>query len=354
MRQRRLVRDPTQHRGQLSHATSFAFGAFAEPGGEVHAMDADDRDSGAARLHLAVQMRAEHAPPMLTVTPGSHRETAQDRNVECGLRIARLPDEHLHPEGLRELANAVGVTHFLQRNNVGVDAPEHIADQTLATHATGEDVVRGNTKHALFVSSCTHRATYNAMVTSEDRRRPVTELVFLDRGPVIVRAAAVAAVAIAAGVAGDLLYRLQARLASQLAGGGPLNPLQSLIAHGSSARTAWIGWVAALFFAIAAARVRFGPSEPAPGRAPLEQLTPAQLRSGLRREYVAVRVLLVILVLVTAVDAARAAALFTSTSPHGSTLVAMVIEVAGLAAATLALAVWAWWFSRDLRRLGAL
>jgi hypothetical protein len=354
MRQRRLIRDPTQHRGQLAHAPSFAFGAFAEPSGEVHAMDADDRNGRSARLHLAVQMRAEHAPPMLTVTPGSHWETAQDRDVECGLGIARLPDEHLHLEGLSELANAVGVADLLQRNNVGVDAREHIADQTLAPHATGEDVVRGNTHYALFVSSRTHSATYNAMVTSEDRRRPVTELVFLDRGPVIVRAAAVAAVAIAAGVAGDLLYRLQARLASQLAGGGPLNPLQSLIAHGSSARTAWIGWVAALFFAIAAARVRFGPSEPAPGRAPLEQLTPAQLRSGLRREYVAVRVLLVILVLVTAVDAARAAALFTSTSPHGSTLVATVIEVAGLAAATLALAVWAWWFSRDLRRLGAL
>jgi hypothetical protein len=192
------------------------------------------------------------------------------------------------------------------------------------------------------------------MVTFEDRRRPVTELVFLDRGPIAVRAAVVVVAAIATGVAGDLLYRLQARLASQLAAGGALNPLQSLIAHGSSARTAWIGWVAALFFAIAAARVRFGPSEPAPGRAPLEQLTPAQLRSGLRREYAAVRVLLVILVLVTAVDAARSAALLTSTSARASTLIATVIEVGGLAAATLALAVWAWWFSRDLRRLGAL
>jgi hypothetical protein len=191
------------------------------------------------------------------------------------------------------------------------------------------------------------------MVTFEDRRRPVTELVFLDRGPIAVRAAVVVVAAIAAGVAGDLLYRLQARLASQLAAGGALNPLQSLIAHGSSARTAWIGWVAALFFAIAAARVRFGPSEPAPGRAPLEQLTPAQLRSGLRREYAAVRVLLAILVLVTAVDAARSAALLTSTSARASTLIATVIEVGGLAAATLALAVWAWWFGRDLRRLGA-
>ncbi|HEY4869310.1 MAG TPA: hypothetical protein VII79_04825, partial [Candidatus Dormibacteraeota bacterium] len=62
-------------------------------------------------------------------------------------------------------------------------------------------------------------------MTSEDRRRPVTELVFLDRGPIAVRAVVVVAAAIAAGVAGDLLYRLQARLASQLAAGGTLNPL---------------------------------------------------------------------------------------------------------------------------------
>jgi hypothetical protein len=291
---------------------------------------------------------------MLTVAPGSQREPAQDGDVEGGVGIAGLANEHLHLEVLRELANRVEVTHLLQRNDVGVDAREDATYESLATRAAREDVVRGDAQHMPFMSSCAHSATYNAMVTSEDRRRPFTELVFLDRGPIAVRAGAVVVAAIAAGVAGDVLYRLQARLASQLAEGGALNPLQSLLAHGSSARTAWIGWVAALFFAIAAARVRFGPSEPAPGRAPLEKLTLAQLRSGLRREYIAVRVLLVVVVLVTAVDAARAAALLTSTSARTSTAVATVVEVAGLAAATFALAVWAWWFSRDLRRLGAL
>lgn len=187
-----------------------------------------------------------------------------------------------------------------------------------------------------------------------DPRRPLSELVFLDRGPVVIRATIVVLAAVLAGAGGDALYRAQAQLALRLARGATLNPLQSQLAHGSSARTAWVGWAAAAFFALAATRLRRGPSEPPLGRRPLEQLSPTQLRAGLRREYTLARVLLVAVALVTAVDAARVLALLTASAGRSTTLVASGVEVLGLGAATLALALWAWWFSADLRRLGAL
>ncbi|MBV9525947.1 MAG: hypothetical protein JOZ46_09065 [Candidatus Dormibacteraeota bacterium] len=186
------------------------------------------------------------------------------------------------------------------------------------------------------------------------RHRPVTELVFLGSGPVAVRALVVVLAAVGAGVAGNLLYRYQADLAARLGAGQGLSGPATFVAHGSGAQTAWVGWVAALFFLIAAIRVRRSPPEPSPGVTSPERLTPAQLRAGLRREYAIVRALLVLVALAAAVDVARAFTLLAATGAHAGTLLATLVEAAGLVAATLTLLLWAWWFGADVRRLGAL
>jgi hypothetical protein len=191
---------------------------------------------------------------------------------------------------------------------------------------------------------------------SAEPRRRLTELVFLDRGPWAMRAFIVIIVGIAAGAAGDALLRLEQHLAVQRATGAALNPLENLLASGSSVRTAWVGWVAALFYVVAIVRLRRGPIEPSVGRLPVERQTATQLRAGLRREYALVRVLLVAVTLITAVDVARAVALVIAARSMGQspTLVATVVEAAGLVAASLMLAAWAWLFGADLRRLGAM
>src|SRR5207253_10418768 len=148
---------------------------------------------------------------------------------------------------------------------------------------------------------------YNATVMSEGGRR-LSQLVFLDRGSVALRGAGVIVSAAACGLAGFALLRLHETLAARLAAGATLNPVQTLIATGSSPRTLWAGWVAAAFFAIALARLVRGPMEPSAGRGTAAEQTVAQLRAGLRREYVAVRVVLIVVLLVAAVDTARAIA----------------------------------------------
>jgi len=191
-----------------------------------------------------------------------------------------------------------------------------------------------------------------------DGRRRAAELIFLDRGPLLLRALVIALVAVGCGLAGYVLFRLHLQLAARLATGAALNPLQTLIANGSSVRTLWPGWLAAVFFLIAVIRLRRGPMEPAPGVRSPERLTPGQLRSGLRREYAVVRTLLVLVGLVAAVEVARAASyLEGALGAHpvgGSTLIATFVEAAGFVAAALVLALWAWLFGADVRRLGAL
>jgi hypothetical protein len=200
--------------------------------------------------------------------------------------------------------------------------------------------------------------TYNATVAEIDGRRRATELIFLERGPVLLRALAIIVAAAGCGLAGYVLFRLHLQLAARLAAGAALNPLQTLIANGSSVRTLWPGWLAAVFFLIAVFRLHRGPMEPAPGVRSPERLTPGQLRSGLRREYAVVRALLVVVCLVAAVDVARAVSnLEGALSGHPistSAFIATVAEAAGFVAAALVLAVWAWLFGGDVRRLGAL
>ncbi len=186
----------------------------------------------------------------------------------------------------------------------------------------------------------------------------LTELVFLDRGPMVLRCVVVALAAAACGVAGTLLVRLHQTLAAELAAHTALNPLQTLIADGSSIRTLWPGWVAALCFGAAVLRLRRGTIEPPPGRSVPERLTPRQLRAGLRHEYVVVRLALVVVALLAAIDVARTAATAIAVQAGdtriGGTLAATVIEALGYALAAFMLAVWASTFGSEVRRLGAL
>ncbi len=199
--------------------------------------------------------------------------------------------------------------------------------------------------------------TYNATVQPQ-RDAQLTELVFLDRGPIALRFFAVAAVAAACGVAGTLLVRLHQTLAGQLAAHVSLNPLQTVIATGSTLRTLWPGWVAAVCFAAAVLRLRHGATEPPPGRTSVEHQTLGQLRAGLRREYRIVRCALAVVCILAAIDVARTVAsvmaVQSGDSQVSTTMPATVVEALGYVAAALMLAVWARAFGSEVRRLGAL
>jgi len=199
--------------------------------------------------------------------------------------------------------------------------------------------------------------TYNATVQPQ-RDAQLTELVFLDRGPIALRFLAVAAVAAVCGVAGTLLVRLHQTLAGQLAVHVSLNPLQTVIATGSTLRTLWPGWVAALCFAAAVLRLRHGATEPPPGRTSVEHQTLGQLRAGLRREYRIVRCALVVVCVLAAIDVARTVASVMAAQSGDrqvtTTMPATVVEALGYVAAALMLAVWARAFGSEVRRLGAL
>ena len=199
--------------------------------------------------------------------------------------------------------------------------------------------------------------TYNATVQPQ-RDAHLTELVFLDRGPIALRSVAVLIAAAACGVAGTLLVRLHQTLAAQLAAHMALNPLQTLIATGSSVRTLWPGWVAAVCFAAAVLRLRHGTTEPPPGRTAVEHQTLSQLRGGLRREYRTARGALVAVCLLAAVDVARTLASVIAAQSGDTrilaTMPATVAEALGYVAAAAVLAAWALGFGAEVRRLGAL
>lgn len=262
-------------------------------------------------------------------------------------------------ESFRELADVINVADLLQRHHVGVDTPEDAGHKLTPALASQQDVVGGDAQRAAmgFSGSRHRKRTYNATVQGQRDSR-LTELVFLDRGPVVLRCLVVAVAAAACGVVGTLLVRLHQTLAAELAAHSALNPLQTLIADGSSIRTLWPGWVAALCFGAAVLRLRRGTIEPPPGRSVPERLTPGQLRAGLRREYVVVRVALVLVSLLAAMDVARTAASVIAADSGdtriGATLPATAIEAVGYAAAALMLAVWAFTFGAEVRRLGAM
>ena len=60
----------------------------------------------------------------------------------------------------------------------------------------------------------------------------------------------------------------QRHFAAELSSGADLNVVETLLGDGSSPRTAWPGWLAAVFFGLALVRLWRGRPEPPAGRPP--------------------------------------------------------------------------------------
>ena len=192
---------------------------------------------------------------------------------------------------------------------------------------------------------------------SAEEQRPLEELVFLSRGPVVARTAAVVIAAAGSGIAGYKLLQLHEDLAQRIAGGAHLDALRTFVAQAPTPLTVAIGWVAALGFGFALLRLRRGPLEPALMFHRDEHSTVSQLRRGLRREYATVRLLLVIVALFAAVDMARAIAFSVVASHAGASPGppwSLYLETAGLITATLVLIVYARAFGNEIAHLGAI
>jgi hypothetical protein len=192
---------------------------------------------------------------------------------------------------------------------------------------------------------------------SDELRRPLTELVFLPRRMLALSILLVVVIAATVGVGGTLLVRVQHHFAAGIANGGHVGALGTLLGRGSGPATAAAGWVAALLFCVALVRLQRGPLEPPAGTRPVERQSVSQLRRGLRREYTIIRVALVIVLLVAALDVARLLAM-TVAVQRGDRLLSgalgiTAVEAAGLVAATVALGLWARSFGRRLQQLGA-
>jgi hypothetical protein len=189
---------------------------------------------------------------------------------------------------------------------------------------------------------------------SVGRVRVATDLLLLRRLPVPLRAGLFVVVGAASVALGAWLLTVQHHFAAEGGGGR----VATLLGHGSSVATAWEGWVAAFFFLVALLRLRHGAPEPPAGRTPVEELTAGQLRAGLVREYTLVRIGLVVLCVVSLVDASRAARyLVAALSGDGlarGSLAATAIEACGLVVATVVLGLWAGTFRDQLERIGAL
>lgn len=188
-------------------------------------------------------------------------------------------------------------------------------------------------------------------------QRPLEELVFLHRGPVTLRTTALVIAAAGSGIAGNRLFLLHEDLAQRVLAGEHLDALRSFVATAPTPVTVCIGWAAALCFALALLRLRRGPIEPAVSRRSLERRSVTQLRRGLRREYLVIRIVIVAVILITAVDAARAIS-FAVGATHGGASVSapwpMYLEAAGFVAATLVLVSYGRAFGNGVAQLGAL
>jgi hypothetical protein len=185
-----------------------------------------------------------------------------------------------------------------------------------------------------------------------------TELLLLDR---LTRAGRATALVLAAAVAtgwGFAALALHQQALASRAGGASLSTLGTLFADGSSALTAWPGWLAAVILGVSAIRLRRGPVEPPAGRSTAGELSAAEVRAGLRREYVGARLILIAVSGLTLADLARLTvsgiAALLGVSRAGGGLPWMGVEVIGLGAATTTLTAWVLAFRRQLERVGAL
>jgi hypothetical protein len=157
---------------------------------------------------------------------------------------------------------------------------------------------------------------------------------------------------------GAASLQAQRHLAAERARGAQLSAPADVLADGSSARTAWPGWLASAFFMVALLRLQRGSLELPAGFTPAERLTASAIRTGLRREYRAVRTALVVVAVLATLDTGRAA-VYAVAAAAGSgdargSVVATVVEAVGLCAATIILGRWLAVFRAQLRRLGAL
>jgi hypothetical protein len=178
------------------------------------------------------------------------------------------------------------------------------------------------------------------------RLHPAQRVVLLG---VVVAAAVGVGVAALAG---------QRHFGAELSSGADLNVVATLLGDGSSPRTAWPGWLAAVFFGLALLRLWRGRPEPPAGRPPGGRWTAADIRAALRREYLAVRTAIIVLAVVALLDGARATvygvAAVTGDSVARGSVLATLVEAVGLVAAAVMLTLWGLIFARLLDRWGAL
>ena len=184
------------------------------------------------------------------------------------VRVAWLAEQHLHPEFAGELTDAIDLANLLERDDIGIDAPQHGADEVEPALAAEQDVIGGDANPAatcffwfatsteLTMPRCSHSATHTSPSSSSSTQ-----------GPIALRCLAVAIAAAACGVAGTLLVRLHETLASRARSAhGAQSSCRRSSPTGSCVRTLWPGWVAALCFGAAVLRLRHGATEPPPGR----------------------------------------------------------------------------------------
>lgn len=180
---------------------------------------------------------------------------------------------------------------------------------------------------------------------------------FLHRGPVTVRTLAVVIAAVGSGLAGYKLFELHQEYVLRIAEGAHLDALKTFVAQSPTPVTVLVGWVAAVFFALALLRVRGGPLEPATTFRRAERLSVSQLRRAFRREYTLARLLLVVVVLITAVELARAISFAVGAEHAGvssTTSWTMYVEAAGFIVATLVVIAYARAFGERVAHLGAI
>lgn len=185
---------------------------------------------------------------------------------------------------------------------------------------------------------------------------PTTSL--LDRLPPRAQLALVLGVALLSGGWGVGMLVLQHRLLEMEADGRALNGIAGFFADGSSWTTAWIGWAAAFFFLLSVLRLVRGRPEPPAGRRSEADLTVAEMRSALRREFRVVRIGLAIVDVAAMFDAARCAA-YAIASATGddvarASLVTVGVEAGGFVCAAVVLTWWMLAFRRQLQTWGAL
>ena len=189
--------------------------------------------------------------------------------------------------------------------------------------------------------------------TSDDRSAGPALVVGWPRRPRLRGFVVVAVVALAL-VSGGAALRLEEHY-SDLAGSEELNWLGTALANGSSIRTAWVGWAAAVLFGYSTVRVLRGRPEPPRVGA---GASVSAMRASMRRELNLVRFALTAVGLVAALDVGRAV-VFAIAALNGNALardriVWVLVEAAGLVAASAVLTVWCAAFRQQCRNLGAL